>query len=86
MEPPGKGKATVSDDQGEFATSVNVGFGPYWHDHIAGRAAAYFLRGRLRFGDGGNSVPFPSALAVCGAGPETLSALDAALLGFWRAV
>ena len=41
----------------------------YWHDHVAGRAAVYFLRGRLRFGDGGQSAPFPSALAVWGAGP-----------------
>ena len=57
----------------------------YWHDHVAGRAAVYFLRGRLRFGDGEQGAPFPSALAVWGAGPETLSALDAALLGAWRA-
>ena len=57
----------------------------YWHDHVAGRAEVYFLRGRLRFGAGGNSAPFPSALAVWGAGPETLSALDAALIGAWRA-
>jgi len=57
----------------------------YWHEHVAGRAAVYFLRGRLRFGDGGNSPPFPSALAVWGAGPETLAALAAALPGAWRA-
>ena len=57
----------------------------YWHAHVAGRATVYFLRGRLRFGDGGNSAPFPSALAVWGAGPEMLPALDAALRGAWRA-
>lgn len=57
----------------------------YWHDHVVGRAAVYFLRGRLRFGAGGNSAPFPSALAVWGAGRETLAALDAALIGAWRA-
>lgn len=57
----------------------------YWHDHVAGRAVVYFLRGRLRFGDGVQSAPFPSALAVWGAGPETLSALDVALFGAWRA-
>ena len=56
----------------------------YWHDHIAGRAAVFFLRGRLRFGGGGNSAPFPSALAVWGAGPEALSALAAALPEAWR--
>lgn len=57
----------------------------YWHEHVAGRAVVYFLRGRLRFGDGGNSAPFPSALAVWGAGPGMLEALDAALPGAWRA-
>ncbi len=57
----------------------------YWHDHVAGRAVVYFLRGRLRFGDGEQSAPFPSALAVWGATPETLFALDAALSGAWRA-
>ena len=57
----------------------------YYHDHIAGHAAVYFLRGRLRFDDGKQSAPFPSALAVWGAGPETLAALDAALSGAWSA-
>ena len=57
----------------------------YWHDHVAGRAAVFFLRGRLRFGDGGNSAPFPSALAVWGADVPTLTALAAALPGAWRA-
>jgi transcriptional regulator with XRE-family HTH domain len=57
----------------------------YWHDHVAGRAVVYFLRGRLRFGAGGNSAPFPSALAVWGARPEIIAALDVALVGAWRA-
>jgi phage N-6-adenine-methyltransferase len=57
----------------------------YWHEHVAGKAAVYFLRGRLRFGNGEQSAPFPSALAVWGAGPETLAALAAALPGAWRA-
>ncbi len=56
-----------------------------WHEHVAGRAAVYFLRGRLRFGDSVQSAPFPSALAVWRAGPETLDALDATLPGPWRA-
>ena len=38
----------------------------YWHEHVAGRAAVYFLRGRLRFGDGELAAPFPSALAGLG--------------------
>ena len=57
----------------------------YWHAHVAGHAAVYFLRGRLRFGDGERSAPFPSALAVWGAGPEILAAVDAALPDAWRA-
>jgi phage N-6-adenine-methyltransferase len=57
----------------------------YWHEPIAGRAVVYFLRGRLRFGDGEQSAPFPSALAVWRAGPETVAALDVALAGAWRA-
>jgi phage N-6-adenine-methyltransferase len=57
----------------------------YWHHHIAGRAAVYFLRGRLKFGDGTQSAPFPSALVVWGAAPEVLQKLDAALKGAWRA-
>jgi phage N-6-adenine-methyltransferase len=51
----------------------------YWHDHVAGQATVYFFRGRLRFGAGQQSAPFPSALAVWGASRETLAALDAAL-------
>ena len=27
----------------------------YWHDHVAGKADVYFLRGRLRFGTNGQS-------------------------------
>jgi hypothetical protein len=57
----------------------------YWHEHVAGRAAVYFLRGRLRFGGGEQGAPFPSALAVWGAGSEMLTALDGVLLGAWRA-
>jgi len=55
------------------------------HEHIAGRAAVYFLTGRLRFGDGGQSATFPSALAVWGARPALLALLDKALPGAWRA-
>jgi DNA N-6-adenine-methyltransferase (Dam) len=57
----------------------------YWHEHVAGRAAVYFLRGRLRFGDGKQSAPFPSALAIWGADAEKLASLDAALTNAWRA-
>jgi hypothetical protein len=57
----------------------------YWHDHVAGKAVVYFLRGRLRFGDGEQGAPFPSALTVWGASPGTVAALDVALVGAWRA-
>lgn len=57
----------------------------YWHSHVASRAVVYFLRGRLRFGDGVQSAPFPSALAVWGAAPATLSALDEVSPDAWRA-
>ena len=56
----------------------------YWHEHVAGQATVYFLRGRLRFSGSGQSAPFPSALAVWGASPETLDALDAVLRVAWR--
>ena len=57
----------------------------YWHEHVAGRAVIYFLRGRLRFGDGAQGAPFPSALVLWGAGPEVITALDTALPNTWRA-
>lgn len=37
----------------------------YWHDNIFGHATEIrFIRGRLKFGDGKNSAPFPSAVVV----------------------
>lgn len=36
----------------------------YWHDYVMKAAAIYFVKGRLKFGDGGNSAPFPSAVVV----------------------
>ena len=36
----------------------------WWQDHVAPYADIRFLRGRLRFGDGKNTAPFPSALAI----------------------
>jgi hypothetical protein len=57
----------------------------YWHTHVAGRAVVYFLRGRLKFGGSEQGAPFPSALVVWGAGPETIDALDRTLAEAWRA-
>ena len=36
----------------------------YWHDYIFGKASIYFVKGRLKFGNGKNSAPFPSAVIV----------------------
>ncbi len=51
----------------------------------AGRAAVFFLRGRLRFGAGTQSAPFPSALVVWGATSEELAVLGSTLPNAWRA-
>ncbi len=48
----------------------------WWHDHIAGVAEVFLLRGRLRFGDGKQAAPFPSALVVWGADSETVTQLQ----------
>lgn len=85
METAGKGKIAVPDAPAEFVNSIRCYQKPYWHEHVAGRAVVYFLRGRLRFNDGDQSAPFPSALAVWGARSETLASLVAALPGAWRA-
>lgn len=37
----------------------------WWHD-FAAKGIVEFLRGRLKFGDGKNSAPFPSAVVVFG--------------------
>ena len=42
----------------------------WWHEHIEGKAQTFFLRGRLKFGDGKNSAPFPSAIVVWGCDAE----------------
>ena len=36
----------------------------YFHDYILGKAEVRFIRGRLRFGDGIGSAPFPSMIVV----------------------
>ncbi|UEO00478.1 phage N-6-adenine-methyltransferase [Acidiferrobacter thiooxydans] len=38
----------------------------WWHDHVAGQADVIALKGRLKFGGGTSSAPFPSAIAVWG--------------------
>ena len=36
----------------------------WFHDWVYGKAELRFVRGRLRFGDGAQSAPFPSLVAV----------------------
>ena len=37
----------------------------WWHDYVVGGdAQVIFLKGRLKFGDGSGSAPFPSALVI----------------------
>lgn len=36
----------------------------YFHDYILGRSEIRFIRGRLKFGGGANSAPFPSMLVI----------------------
>ena len=36
----------------------------YFHNYIYGRTEIRFVKGRLKFGDGKNSAPFPSMLVI----------------------
>ena len=36
----------------------------YWHDYIFPYAEVRFIRGRVKFGGGKHSAPFPSAIAI----------------------
>lgn len=47
----------------------------YFHDWIYGKAELRFVRGRLKFGDGTQSAPFPSLLAIYR--PDAIAALAA---------
>ena len=51
----------------------------WWHDHVAGLAHAWLLRGRLAFGDGTAPAPFPSAVVLWGGDVATIAKLSAAV-------
>lgn len=36
----------------------------WFHEHVYGKAELRFVRGRLKFGDGKQSAPFPSLIAI----------------------
>ncbi len=55
----------------------------WWHRDILEEATIVFLKGRLRFGEGKESAPFPSALAIWGARPAKIRALQRAIPGAW---
>jgi phage N-6-adenine-methyltransferase len=55
----------------------------YWHQHVAGRAAILFLRGRLSFGNTGDAAPFPSALVLWGSSVEQQRAMSEAFPDAW---
>ncbi|MEH2562430.1 DNA N-6-adenine-methyltransferase [Bradyrhizobium sp. AZCC 2289] len=56
----------------------------YWHDFVAGHADVFMLRGRLKFGDGENSAPFPSCVVVWGADRGLITRLSLALPDAWH--
>jgi phage N-6-adenine-methyltransferase len=55
----------------------------WWHEHVANRAHVFLLKGRLAFGDGTNSAPFPSALVLWG-DTTTADRVAAAVPEAWR--
>ena len=54
----------------------------WWHDHVAGRADVVMIKGRLKFGNGKMSAPFPSALSIWN-DPALAQKIAAALPGAW---
>jgi transcriptional regulator with XRE-family HTH domain len=56
----------------------------YWHQFIAKHADVFMIRGRLKFGDGENSAPFPSCVVVWGAGTDLINRLSVALSNAWH--
>ncbi len=54
-----------------------------WHWHIVGKAVVIMLRGRLRFGGGQGSAPFPSALVVWG-NPHLAEKIARHVPGSWH--
>lgn len=56
----------------------------YWHQHIAGTATIFFLRGRLTFGSADAPAPFPSALVLWGPTDRQVAALEQRLPDAWK--
>jgi hypothetical protein len=56
----------------------------YWHTYVADTASIVFLRGRLRFSDGEQAAPFPSALVMWGGTPALIAGVREALPEAWH--
>ncbi len=56
----------------------------WWHDHVAGHADVWMLKGRLAFGNGRQAAPFPSAVVAWGADEDHRTRMAAAFLGAWH--
>jgi phage N-6-adenine-methyltransferase len=50
----------------------------WFHRHVAGHADVWLLKGRLAFGDGTQSAPFPSAIIIWNASAEVRIAMGKA--------
>lgn len=81
-----KAKAEVERDHAQIVVALLPARTDtcWWHKDVAGSADVFFLRGRLRFGDGNQSAPFPSAVVVWGALSEIRDALKLALPNAWQ--
>ena len=75
--------------QEAVASTVVIGLVPsrtdtrWWHSHVAGQADVIALKGRLRFGNGKGSAPFPSALVIWN-DPLLAKQIATALPGAWH--
>jgi len=56
----------------------------YWHDYVMKAKEIRLIKGRIKFGDGYNSAPFPSAVVVFDAHTQDyplLSAMESSIKG-----
>ena len=45
----------------------------YWHDYVMRASEIRLVKGRLKFGDGRNSAPFPSAVVIWNGGGRQMT-------------
>lgn len=56
----------------------------WWHEHVAGHADIWMLRGRLAFGNGSQAAPFPSAIIAWEADEGRRTEMATAFPGAWH--